>query len=145
MKNDKDGKPLRAKSCIVVLGNSKECLYQKLQRYALVVKYTSLCLLTTKSVGDKRILQQINYKNAFCNTNLTDDEVTVIRPLIGDPDFQDDEYLFLKKTLYGLRQPPNHWYNIINGILLRIGLNTYLHDPCLLSGVLTNPSSTEGI
>ena len=65
----------------------------------------------------------------------------MIRPPIGDPAFQDGEYWILKKTLYGLRLSPHLWYNMIKGILLQIVLNPSLHDPCLLSGVLTNPYS----
>ena len=72
VKNDKYGKPLRAKSRIVVLGNFEDRLYQKSQRYAPVLKYSSLRLLTAKAVGDKRILQQGDYKNALCNATLTD-------------------------------------------------------------------------
>ena len=53
VKNDKYGKPLHAKSCIVVLGNFKDRLYQKFQCYAPVLKYTSLRLLTAKVVGEK--------------------------------------------------------------------------------------------
>ena len=34
---------------------------------------------------------------------------------------------------------------MIKGILLKIGLNTLPHDPCLLSGVLANPSSPDTI
>ena len=37
VENNKDGKPLRAKSQIVVLGNFEDLLYQKLQRYAPVL------------------------------------------------------------------------------------------------------------
>ena len=103
VKNDKYGKPLRDKSRIVVLGNFEDRLYQKLQRYAPVLKYSPLYLLTAKAVGDKHILQQGDLKNAFCNATLPDDEVIVIIPPICDPDFQDDEYWLLKKTLYGLR------------------------------------------
>ena len=55
---NKDGKPLRYRSHIVALGNFKERLYQKSQRYAPVLKYSSIFLLTAKSVGDKHILQQ---------------------------------------------------------------------------------------
>ena len=124
MKNDKDGKSLRAKSRIVVLGNFEDRLYQKSQCYAPVPKYTPLHILTAKSVGDTWILQQGDWKNAFYNDTLPDDEVTVIRTPIGDPDFQDDEYWLLKKKIYGLRWSPHHWYNIIKGILLKMGLNT---------------------
>ena len=77
----------------------------------------------------------------FCNTKLPDYEVTLIRPPIGDPAFQDNEYWILKKTLIGLRWSPHHWYNTIKGILLKMGLNKSLHEPCILSGVITNPSS----
>ena len=128
-RNDKDGKPLCAKSRIVVLGNSEDRFYQKSQRYAPVLKYRSLCLPTAKAVGDKCILQKGDFKNALCNATLPDNEVTVIRPPIGDPYLQDDEYWLLKKTLYGLRLPPHHWYNMIKGILIKVGLNTSPHEP----------------
>ena len=36
--NDKDGKPLRAKSCILFLGNFENRLYQKSQHYAPVLR-----------------------------------------------------------------------------------------------------------
>ena len=92
VKNDKYGKLLRAKSCIVVLGNSEDRLYQNSQRYAPVLKYISLLLLTDKAVGDKHILQQGYWKNAFYNVTIPDYEATVIRTPIGDLDFQEDEY-----------------------------------------------------
>ena len=38
VKPDKDDKPSRAKSRIVVLGNYEEACYTKLQRYAPVLK-----------------------------------------------------------------------------------------------------------
>jgi len=60
VKPDKDGKPNRAKSRMFVLSNFEDWLYEKSQWYAPVLKYSSLCLLTAKCVGDKRILQQGN-------------------------------------------------------------------------------------
>ena len=102
VKKYKDGKSIRAKSRIVVLGDFEDHLYQKSQRYAPVLKYFSLSLLTAKSVGDKPILQQGNCKNAFCNATLPDNEVTFKRPPILDPAFQEDEYCILNKTQYGL-------------------------------------------
>ena len=103
VKNDKDGKKLRAKSRIVVLGNFTDRLYQKSQRYAPVLKYSSLSLLTDKAVGDKMILQQGDCKKVFYNATLPENELTVIRTPIGYPAFQEYEYWLLKKTLYGIR------------------------------------------
>ena len=144
-KNNKDGKPLRAKSRIVVLGNSKDHLCQKSQRYAPVLKHSFLHQLEAKEVGDKLILEQGDYKNEFCKTTLPGDEVMVLRPPIGNPYYQEDEYWILKKTLYGLHRPPHHCYNTIKGILLKMFLKASPHDPCLLSGVLANPSSPDTI
>ena len=103
VKNDKDWKSLCTKSWIVVLGDFEDRLYQKSQRYYLVLKYSSLRLLIEKAVGDKQIIQQCDCKNAFCNATLPDNEFRVIRPPIGDPAFQEDEYWLLNKTLYGIR------------------------------------------
>ena len=83
-----------------MLGDFEDRLHQKSQRYAMVLKYSSLHLLTAEAVGDKRILQQVDCKNAFYNATLLENEVTVIRPTIGDPAFQEDEFWLLKKTLY---------------------------------------------
>ena len=65
----------------------------------------------------------------------------VVRPPIGNLDLQDGEYWLLKKILYGLRRSPHHWNNMIKLIIINIGLNPSPHDPCLLYGVLINPSS----
>ena len=72
--------------------NFKDRLYQKSQRYAPFLKYSSLRILIAKAVGYKQILKQGYCKNAFCNATLPDDEVTLIQPPIGDLDFQEDEY-----------------------------------------------------
>ena len=86
--NDKDGKPFRSKYRIVFPGIFVYRLYQKSQRYAPVLKYSYLRILTAKAVGNKRILQQVDCKNVFYNKTLPDDEFMVIGPPIGDLAFQ---------------------------------------------------------
>ena len=44
VKNYKDGKPLRAKSRIFVLGKFEHRIYQKSQSYAPILKYSSLLI-----------------------------------------------------------------------------------------------------
>jgi hypothetical protein len=140
IKHDKDGRPLRAKSRIVVLGNFKDQIYEKSQRYAPVLKYSSLRLLIAKAIRAKRVLQQGDCKNAFCNADLPEDEATVVMQPVGDPAHNKNEFWYLKKTLYGLRRSPHHWYNMITSILTKIGLTASPHDPCLFSGQVLDPS-----
>jgi hypothetical protein len=139
VKHDKDGNPIRAKSRIVVLGNFEDRIYDKSQRYAPVLKYSSLRLLLAKAVRAKRVLQQGDCKNAFCNAKLPDDELTVVKPPPGDPANAVDEFWLLQKTLNGLRRSPHHWYNMITSILKNIGLTPSPHDPCLFSSVVDSP------
>ena len=141
VKPDKNGNPHRAKSRIVVLGNHEDRIYSKSQRYAPVLKYSSLRLLTSKAVGDKRVLQQGDCKNAFCQAVLPDNEATVVRPPVGDPDYNKEIYWKLKKSLYGLRRSPRHWFNRIASILQGIGLVQSPHDPCIFSGII-DPSAS---
>jgi hypothetical protein len=96
--------------------------------------------LIAKAVRAKRVLQQGDCKNVFCNADLPEDELTVVRPPVGDPGYAKDEYWLLKKTLYGLRRSPHHWYNMINQILKDIGLTPSPHNPCLFSGVIQSPN-----
>jgi hypothetical protein len=148
IKPDKDGKPCRAKSRIVALGNHEDRYFSKSQRYAPVLKYSSLNLLCSKAVEHKRVLQQGDCKNAFCHAILPEDELTVVRPPIGDPAFEKDEYWLLNKTLYGLRRSPHHWYNMFCAALKKMGLQQSVHDPCLFSGNLTSdptPSAASEI
>jgi hypothetical protein len=148
IKPNKDGKPCHAKSRIVALGNHEDRYFSKSQRYAPVLKYSSLRLLCSKAVEHKRVLQQGDCKNAFCHAILPDDELTVVRPPIGDPAFDKDEYWLLNKTLYGLRRSPHHWYNMFCAALKKMGLQQLVHDPCLFSGNLTsdpNPTATSEI
>jgi len=131
-----NGSPNKAKSPTAVLGNHEDRIYSKSKRYAPVLKYDSLCLVTAHAVSKKRILQQGNYKNAFCNATFPDDEATIIQPPVGDPAHKQDEYWLLKKTLYGLRCSPKHWYNMITRILQSMGLEASRNDPCLYSGII---------
>jgi hypothetical protein len=138
IKPDKDGNPCRAKSRIVALGNHEDRYFSKSQRYAPVLKYSSLRLLCSKAVDHKRVLQQGDCKNAFYHAILPEDELTVVRPPIGDPAFEKDEYWLLNKTLYGLRRSPHHWNNMFYAALKTMGLKQSVHDPCLFSGNLTS-------
>jgi hypothetical protein len=65
----------------------------------------------------------------------------IIKPPIGNPDAENNEFWLLKRTLYGLCRSPCHWYNKIKGILKSLGLKDNASNPCLFTGNLINPSN----
>ncbi len=67
--------------------------------------------------------------------------MTIVRPPSGNPEAAPDEYWLLKRTQYGLRWSPRHWYDKINAILRSIGLIPSLEDPCLYTGFIVDPSN----
>jgi hypothetical protein len=139
IKKDENLNPLRAKSRIVVLGNHEERVWTKPEKYAPVLRPDSMRLLVSLAVERHRTLKQGDCKNAFCQGILPNDEITVVLPPIGDPDAAKNEYWLLKKTLYGLRRSPRHWYNKITTVLNSIGLKPNASDPCMFTGSLHDP------
>ena len=134
IKKDEQLMPLRAKSCIVVLGNHESRDWSKSNRFAPVLWFDSLRFLVSLSTQHCRALKQGDCKNAFCQGTLPAEETTIVRPPSGDPDSSKDKYWLLLKTHYGLRRSPHHWYNKINAILCSFGLTCSSHDPCLYTG-----------
>jgi len=51
----------------------------------------------------------------------------------------------LKKTLYGLRHSPRHWYEKIDSILCLIGLIPNAHDLCFYTGIIHNPHNPSAL
>ena len=141
IKKDEMLNPLRAKSRIVALGNHEDRVWTKSEKYAPVLRPDSLRLMVSLAVERHRTLKQGDCKNAFCQGILPDDEMTIVKPPIGDPDAVKDEYWLLKKTLYGLRRSPRHWYNKITAVLSSIGLKPNASDPCMFTGTLCDPDN----
>ena len=139
IKRDENLLPIRAKSRIVVLGNHEDRVWTKSEKYAPVLRADSLRYLVSMAVENRRLLKQGDCKNAFCNGDLPKDEITIVRPPNGDPSASKHEFWLLKKTLYGLRRSPRHWYDKIDKILRSMGLKSNPHDPCVYSGFVCDP------
>ena len=74
---------------------------------------------------------------AFCQSILPENEKYIIKPPKGCPITPSDVYLLLKKTLYGLKRSPCHWYDTCIKVLKSIGLlRPYPNAPCLFTGTL---------
>ncbi len=78
IKKDKQLLPLRAKSCIVVLGNREGRNWFKSNRFAPVLRFDSLCFLVSLSTQHHRGHKQGDCKNAFCQGILPPEETTII-------------------------------------------------------------------
>jgi hypothetical protein len=141
IKLDEMMNPNRAKSRIVVLGNHEDRVWSKSDKYAPVLCPDTMRLLLSMAVEQRRVLKQGNCKNAFCQGILPPDEITIVKPPIGDPEAAKDEYWLLKRTLYGLRRSPWHWYTKIKSVLQSMGLCQNEYDPCLFTGCVIDPSN----
>ena len=128
IKIDENMAPDRTKSCIVVLGNPENRLWAKIEKYALVLQYSSLRFPTSMTTNNFRLLRQSDFNNAFCKANLTADETTIIKPPSGDPDTKKEVFWLLKKTLYGLGRSSRHWYRLVTSILINMGLHPGLQN-----------------
>jgi hypothetical protein len=122
IKKDEMLNPLKAKACIVVLGNHEDRVWSKPEKYALVLCPGSMCLMVSMAVQKYHTLHQEYFKNAFCQGICPINEITIAKPPIGNPDAKNYEYWRLKSPLYGLRQSACHWYTKINSVLNQLGL-----------------------
>ena len=138
VKKDSSGKPLRAKSRIVVLGNKDPTEWTKADCFAPVVSLPVVRMLTALAVQQKRTLKQADCKLAFIQATLPPEEITVVKPPAGCPLSGPGTYWRLKRSMYGLKRAPRHWYKLISQILTspEIGLNQCKNDPCIYHGVL---------
>ncbi len=84
--------PYRAKARIIVLGNHKDQVWTKSEKYAPVLHPDTLQLIVSMVVGQRRTLKQADCKNAFCQGILPPDEITIVKPTIGNPHAKKDEY-----------------------------------------------------
>ncbi len=88
--------PLQAKSHIIVLGNHEDRIWTKPEKYAPVLQPDTMHLLVSMAVKQRRTLKQGNCKYAFCQGIFLDNEITIVKPPIGNPDAKKDKYWLLK-------------------------------------------------
>jgi hypothetical protein len=138
VKKDSSGRPLRAKSCIVVLSNKDPTEWTKADCFAPVVSLPVVRMLTALAVQQKRTLKQADCKLAFIQATLPPEEITVVKPPAGCPLSGSGTYWRLKRSMYGLKRAPRHWYKLISQILTspEIGLTQCKNDPCIYYGTI---------
>jgi hypothetical protein len=88
-------------------------------------------LLVSLAINHNKFAQQGECKNAFCNPILPDDEVVIVLPPQGCPFSKPNTFWRLRKTLYGLRRSPTHWYEMFRSVMQMCGLKPCPNSPCL--------------
>ena len=82
------------------------------------------------------LIQVGDCRNAFVQSSLSEDEVTIVRQPSDCPLSEPPTYWYLHKSLYSLHFVPCSWYNLITSHLksLEIGLERCRNDPCIIVG-----------
>ena len=127
-------RPHRAKSRIVVLGNLETTVWAKSDVYAPVVSQSVVRLLASEAVGKHRVLKQADFKNAFVQAKLPDNELVVVKPPRGCPHSAPNTFWKLIKTLYGLRRSPRHWYDTLKKCFALINMYPLPNQPSAFVG-----------
>ena len=133
VKKDKDGEPQCAKYCVIVLGNLDPNNWDSSDCFAPVLLSLELQLLVSIATQMKIKCKSGDVSQAFVQSTLPADEKYVIRPPKGCPITPPHTLLLLKKTLYGLRRSPRHWYETCKKTLMSIGLKPLPNAPCIFT------------
>ena len=136
IKRDENGNPVRAKYRIVALGNLDPNTWSKSDCFAPVLSQIELRLLTAIAAQRKCIPKTADVAQAFCQSYLPEGENYICRPPAGCPQSLPNTYWKLRKTLYGLKRSPRHFYELAKKTLLSIGFTVHPTSPCIFIGNL---------
>ena len=120
IKYDQNGKPDRAKYRIVALGNLDPNRWSKNECFAPVLSQFELRLLVAIATQKGCIPKSGDIRQAFCQSYLPPNEHYICHPPAGCPFSPTNSYWKLKKTLYGLKRSPRHFYDLAKKLLLSI-------------------------
>ena len=127
-KRDEAGNVLKYKARIVVRGFMQED-DEVGDVFASVVRLECLRVLFSMAAAEGLTLYQMDITQAFLHAELG--EVVYVRPPPGLYDTSEPVVWQLKKSLYGLRQSPNRFNQLIDRLLKANGLQPSSADPCI--------------
>merc|ERR1740124_1463631 len=80
------------------------------------------------------VLQNGDVRQSFCQAFLPPDKQYVLSPPIRYPNTSKSLYWLLKRTLYGLKRLPRHWFQKTTKLLATGGLHFTPNNTCLFKG-----------
>jgi len=100
------------------------------EAYAPVVKYTSIRTLFALIAGHNAKVHQMDVNTAFLNSDI-EETVYVEQPEGYEVPGKEDYVCLLRKTLYGLKQSPRAWFQLITTVLVDFDFQQCESDPCI--------------
>lgn len=101
------------------------------ETYAPVVKNSSVRLLMAIAAKEGMIVEKIDIKNAYVNSDL-DEKVYMEQPEGIEVGNRGEYVCKLKKSLYGLKQSGNKWNKCLNDVLIRVmGFTRLKSESCI--------------
>nr|GFA83047.1 putative ribonuclease H-like domain-containing protein [Tanacetum cinerariifolium] len=117
VKLDELGRILKNKARLVAPGYRQEEGIDFEESFAPVARLEAIRMFLAYAAHKNMVVYQMDVKTAFLNGNLRED-VYVSQPVgFVDPDNPNHVYK-LKKALFGLKQAPRAWYDMLSSFLL---------------------------
>ncbi|GJV13019.1 retrovirus-related pol polyprotein from transposon TNT 1-94 [Tanacetum coccineum] len=130
VKLDEVGGILKNKAQLMARGYHQEEGVDFEESFAPVARLEAIRIFLTFAAHKNMVIYQINVKTAFLNGNLRE-EVYVSQPDgFVDPDNPNHVYK-LKKALFGLKQTPHAWYDMLSSFLISQDFSKSSVDPTL--------------
>jgi hypothetical protein len=139
MKHAADGSIEKYNARFVALGFSHKESIDYDETFSLAVRYTSIRTILLLSVVMKWKVHQMDVKTTFLNGEIKE-EVYVEKPQGFKVHDMETHVCRLKKDLYGLKQEPRVWYDMIDNFLTRLGFTKSSAYPNLYFKVVDDGS-----
>ncbi len=113
--------------------------------YAPVARLATLRMFLSLAAANSWVVHQMDVTAAFLHGSLT--EEVYVRPPPGFPQERDGRRVvwLLKKSLYGLRQAPRCWNDMLHAWFTAQGFQRSDLDPCLYIGAVRGSDTSQAI
>lgn len=120
VKRNADGSVNRFKARLVAKGFTQSYGIDYKETFAPVAKLNSIRVLLSLAANLDWPLQQLDIKNAFLNGDLEEDVYMEVPPGLASPE-NFGKVCKLKKSLYGLKQSPQAWFDRLTRVIKNQG------------------------
>ena len=103
--------------------------------YAPVVQWATVRMILVLSLVFDLEMRQVDFTNAFAQADIKTDVYLDLPKGFRNNDDPDGDYVLkLKKTLYGMKESPRNFFELLSSVLGKQGLKATILDPCLFIG-----------